>query len=364
MGRKVTPHVEGRSKQERQAIRKQLGPLKSLTVQPRTRDRYNKALAKFFSYLKERDCQLPRQRAHLDGVVADYLEFLWQAGEGRALASDTLAVSQDRDPAVKGFLMGSWRLLKTWMANELPNRAPPLTEEAFLHTLAGHALFRHQPVFALSLLLGFYGLLRTGELLSIRNKDVSQATSSSVAVISLGLTKGGKRSGAAESVTISEQETLRSLWQWKKSTAPGQLLAAPVEPHGCAASRGERREPLEPGGPGRRGTFRWRSQALVNMNRISAACFTAFRSTSSEAVSSWLRKLEAKATFARQSVRVPPEGEGWSVPCEHTDSRWTMQLWYKWRDPQPVGVSIDALFGTDTLATREGLKDAVGGFLG
>eukprot|EP00438_Fugacium_kawagutii_P011017 Skav214773 [mRNA] locus=scaffold3923:40117:45759:+ [translate_table: standard] len=223
MAPKMRVHVEGRSKQDRQAIRKNLGPLRQLTVQPRTRARYDKALSRFFAYLKERNTQLPKQKHLLDGVVSDYLECLWSSGEGRSLASDTLASLQDKDPSIKGLLGGSWRLLKTWVAHEIPNRAPPLTEVA-LHTLVGHALFREQPVFALSLLLGFYGLLRTGELLNIRNKDVSQSSATSVAVISLGLTKAGQRAGAAESITISEQETLRRLWQWKCRTSPNTSL--------------------------------------------------------------------------------------------------------------------------------------------
>eukprot|EP00438_Fugacium_kawagutii_P001317 Skav226301 [mRNA] locus=scaffold3301:342063:352131:+ [translate_table: standard] len=223
MGPKVRLHVEGRNKEQRRAIRKDLGPLKQLTVQPKTRLRYDRALAKFFDYMKARNLVLPKQRYLLDSLVADYLEWLWSTGEGRSLASDTLASLQDRDPLVKGTLGGSWRLLKTWIAHEIPSRAPPLTEEA-LHTLLGHALFNNRPLFALSLMVGFYGLLRTGEILNIRSKDVSQATSSSVAVISLGLTKGGQRAGAAESVTISERETLRRLWQWKTNAKPGDSL--------------------------------------------------------------------------------------------------------------------------------------------
>lgn len=52
--------------------------------------------------------------------------------------------------------------------------------------------------------------------------------------------------------------------------------------------------------------------------------------------STWLRILATKATFARRSVRAPPEGEGWSTPCEHSDSRWKMQLWYKWSAPTTI----------------------------
>eukprot|EP00438_Fugacium_kawagutii_P018174 Skav226118 [mRNA] locus=scaffold1047:61528:65921:- [translate_table: standard] len=228
MGRKLKAHVEGRSKEQRQAIRQNLGPLRQLTVQPQTRARYNRALERFFTFLRDRDLSLPRQRYLLDPLVSEYLEHLWASGEGRSLASDTVASLQDRDPLVKGTLGGSWRLLKTWAANEIPNRAPPLTEEA-LHTLLGYALFHNQQLFALSLMVAFYGLLRTGEVLNIKSKDVSQASSTSVAVISLGLTKGGQRAGAMESVTISERDTLRRLWQWKSNAKPGDSLCPP--PH-------------------------------------------------------------------------------------------------------------------------------------
>lgn len=153
---------------------------------------------------------------------------MWSEGEGRSLASDTIIAGlQDRDPHLKGTLLGSWRLLKTWVANEIPCRAPPLTEQA-LQTLAGYALFHNQTKFALSLLLAFYGLLRTGELLSVRNRDVAQEGPTSVAVISLGLTKAGKRVGAAESVTITEEDTLRRLWQWKQVMPHGSLLCPPA----------------------------------------------------------------------------------------------------------------------------------------
>lgn len=82
MGKKVK-HVEGRSKDERVRIRKQLGSLKSLTVQPGTKSRYTNARAKFYEFLKSSNTPLPRKREALDGLLADYLEFLWSTGEGR-----------------------------------------------------------------------------------------------------------------------------------------------------------------------------------------------------------------------------------------------------------------------------------------
>jgi hypothetical protein len=87
--------LEGRTKQQRQHVRKLMGTLKSLTLQPRTRARYDKAKQKFYSYLDYNSLELPTQKTLLDGLLCDYLEHLWATGEGRALASDTLASLQD-----------------------------------------------------------------------------------------------------------------------------------------------------------------------------------------------------------------------------------------------------------------------------
>ena len=94
--------MEGRSKQERIKVRKQLGSLKSLTVQPSTRKRYNNALNDFFAWLKEEHLEIPRKKEHMDGLVAEYLEWLWSSGEGKGKANDTVAALQDFDPKLKG----------------------------------------------------------------------------------------------------------------------------------------------------------------------------------------------------------------------------------------------------------------------
>ena len=48
-----------------------------------------------------------------DDMLSDYIEHLWASGEGRALASDTVAALQDAEPHLKGKLQFTWRLLKT-----------------------------------------------------------------------------------------------------------------------------------------------------------------------------------------------------------------------------------------------------------
>lgn len=44
----------------------------------------------------------------------------------------------------------------------------------------------------------------------------------------------------------------------------------------------------------------------------------------------WLQRVADKATVARQSVKAPPDGEGWHGPLESSEGGWSLQLWYKW----------------------------------
>ena len=213
---------EGRAKQ-----RKTLGTLKSLTVQPVTRARYTDAKNQFFEWLRNEGLVLPQSAYHLDLVVSDYLEALWAQGKGRTHGSNILAALQDVQPHLKGKLKGSWRLMKTWVTHEVPNRAPPLSLDV-LHLLVGYALFKQKPIFALSLLLAFHALLRTGELLGLCAKHISISKAKGPAIISLGLTKAGKRQGAAESVTVHAEDVCRRLYQWKQHVKANTSLTGPA----------------------------------------------------------------------------------------------------------------------------------------
>ena len=221
--------MEGKSQQERKKVRNKLGSLKGLTVQPRTRQLYTECLNRFFDWMAGEGLVLPRL---VDALVSDYLEHLWASGEGRSVANNTLAALQDRDPSLKKKLPGSWRLLKAWATVEIPNRAPPMTLQ-ILDALCGWSIFKGCPAFGLSLRIAFFGLLRTGELLSLRAKDIFTPGPKGPAVLSLGLTRGGARQGAAESVTLHERSILPDLWKWKQVSSPSQFLT--LKPHAWRA---------------------------------------------------------------------------------------------------------------------------------
>lgn len=110
VGRQV---FERRSKEQGKQQRQALDALRSLTFHDKTHQRYLKARNLFCDFLTENWLKLPTRREALDTLVAEYVEFVWQEREGRALALDTVAGLQDADPKLKGHLQLTWRLLKT-----------------------------------------------------------------------------------------------------------------------------------------------------------------------------------------------------------------------------------------------------------
>lgn len=93
--KKGTLAKHNRSKESRKLERKKLGRLRDLTVQPKTKERYNEGMRNWFAFLRHEGLKLPTRREAMDSLVSDYLEFLWSEGEGRAEASTFLAGLQD-----------------------------------------------------------------------------------------------------------------------------------------------------------------------------------------------------------------------------------------------------------------------------
>lgn len=96
---------------------------------------------------------------------------------------------QDLQPNLENSLPGA--LLKTWHVNEVPNRAPPLPEH-IVQAMAGWGFFKGHITLAISLLVGFYTMLRAGELLGLRSSHLLCESVRNQVLISLGLTKGDK----------------------------------------------------------------------------------------------------------------------------------------------------------------------------
>jgi hypothetical protein len=148
---------------------------------------------------------------------------MWEEGEGRALIADTLSSIQHKIPALRNQLPAGWRLYRAWTKHELPARAPPLTKK-MVWALSGLAFKENRGDVAISLLIAFEGLLRTGELTSLTKADFDVAGDFSNTVINLGFTKSGSRIGAKESVTIENKDMSRLIAARLLNLQPGDLL--------------------------------------------------------------------------------------------------------------------------------------------
>ena len=117
----------------------------------------------------------------------------------------------------------SWRLAKTWQKCEMPDRAAPLPED-LLQALAGCLLLQNKPEMSLALLVGFYCLLRTGELLALQACHVQISPKQDFIILNLGFTKTSQRTGAEDSMTLRVDFVCRALAKWKSQVSPQTFL--------------------------------------------------------------------------------------------------------------------------------------------
>ena len=186
--------VPKRTKAERKQQRATIS-LVDASISPKTQSRYMAGL-----YLLMPMLDLIQKVEDLDFLLSDWLEEMWSAGEPLYKVSDALCALHFYEPWSRKRIPNVWRLFAVWRKLEVPNRAPPLTA-VLVEGLASYALAHDDLAMATLFLVGFYGLLRTGELLSLKVSDVLVANR--MAILSLVDTKSGKRKAASEVIHIN-----------------------------------------------------------------------------------------------------------------------------------------------------------------
>ena len=190
------------------AERRKKGSLDELTVRPRTLSRYKRAMLAFCLYLENLTQPKPDSAEGLDKALSQYLCALWEEGDPMSYAADALSAASYFCPWARKRLPSAWSLLGAWRKHELPNRAPPFSLHV-VQALAGAAKAKRYTRVGVALLLAFHCLLRTGELLTVKARDIS--IHGLTGVLTLPSTKSGHRTGAKESVTITDQGLLAML---------------------------------------------------------------------------------------------------------------------------------------------------------
>ena len=186
----------------RVAVRQRLGRLSDLRVTARTFNRYVRSASRFLEWAREAgNGGLAASDAALEHQLCEYIEELWQEGEGRSAATDVMSSVCFLLKKPRSFHAG-WRLCSTWSRLELPCRAPPLTQDLLL-AMCGYACSIGRADLACGLCLGFHCLLRTAELAGVCVEHISLGPRRT-GVLALPLTKSGQRRGAQDIVTLDD----------------------------------------------------------------------------------------------------------------------------------------------------------------
>ena len=136
-----------------------------------------------------------------DLELGDFLEHSYEEGESIAFAGNLICGLQVFLPFLRRHLPYSWHLFSLWRRNERCWQATPMGDD-LLWALVGKTLESQQLEMGMLLMLGYFGLLRTGELVNLRVGDLR--VSSSEVVIFIAAPKSSSRRGQGEHVVIRE----------------------------------------------------------------------------------------------------------------------------------------------------------------
>ena len=174
--------------------------------------------------------------AEMDENVADWVQCRWEKGDTQTQVGDALCGLHRYEPWIRGKIPQAWRLFAVWRKLESPDHAPPLTGD-IVHAWALYAVDHLNLEFAAMILLGFFGLLRTGECLQVTPQDLMLGVDTGI--VSLKHTKTGLRHAAKEMVSLDDEITLEILREVIYQKKLEQLDRVPIWSKSAQAFRNE-----------------------------------------------------------------------------------------------------------------------------
>ena len=182
--------------------------------------RYKQAVVPILSFLIDMQLAISSWDA-LDEMVAAWVEHAYAEGEQKSLVSNGLAGLQFFLPRTVGRLKLSWKLAKIWQRLEPPLRVLPLSP-LLVRGFAGAAVYMGFVAEAAALLIGFDCMLRSGELYNLKIGDITFLQNK--AVLCLGQSKSGKRSGTSEMVVVESALAMTWLKKACRQAKKGEKL--------------------------------------------------------------------------------------------------------------------------------------------
>jgi hypothetical protein len=183
--------------------RSQRQHIKYVGIAKQTLVRYARAVRQFFDYLDLMRRPLPNSFYTLDREVGEYINHLFQEGEPHGYVGDLLSGLKRFVPGAKRQLDTGTRYFKDWGRMLRRRRATPLPVD-LLRAMSGAAYAQGRSDLGVLLLVGFLGLLRTGEVVDLRKKQCSILGGGTRALIVFKASKGAVRQNAPESVLLHD----------------------------------------------------------------------------------------------------------------------------------------------------------------
>ena len=143
---------------------------KYLGITQRTRNDYKTALNRFFAFVDFRFVKKPTSPEALRFAAAEFVNFLYQDDRPIAWAGNFLSAMKRFHPSTADALDLARQYHTNWSRSIKRVRAFPYTVE-MVQAMAVVLVHDRQPFMAIAVLLAVIGLLRLGEILTLRLRD-------------------------------------------------------------------------------------------------------------------------------------------------------------------------------------------------
>ena len=176
-----------------------------LGLQPSTILRYNRSLLRFFSWVGP---DLPSTLEDLDEAAGEYINHLFQDDCSLGYANDLVSGLKRFIPKTRRHLPIASGFARYWGRSIRRSRALPISSE-LLTSMAAIACLQCRHRLCAALMVGFLGLLRSGEIVTLQVRQIQFVGGGSQIIIFLPDSKGAKRSGQTEHVFIKDPVVVR-----------------------------------------------------------------------------------------------------------------------------------------------------------
>ena len=199
--------------------------LKETNIKQKTLDRYHEALHRFYQWLRRCRYRLPRDVVTLDFVASEFINSLWEDHAPHAWASLFLSALSRLVPAASAHLATSRRWMRNWTGTLRRKRALPLSQ-GLVDGIVGAAVLLDEPRTGLMIAVGFAGLLRTDEIISLTPRQIRFGRQNRTAMLTYENTKTSRWKNSAEVVQIKDPALVRYL-HFVSSTLPADEAIYP-----------------------------------------------------------------------------------------------------------------------------------------